>query len=83
VRGLQQFIRGFKKGFTGFSLNINSVISSILLSVVYILGVGLTSMLARLVGKHFLDVELSKKGETYWSDLNLEKKHIERYYRQF
>lgn len=83
MRKLKQFFKGFKKGTTNFGHNITLVINSILLSLVYIIGVGLTSIAAKLFGKHFLDIKWSKKKKSYWSDLNLKKKPIEEYYRQF
>jgi len=78
---LKQFFRGFKKGMASFGQSISLLINTILLAFVYLLGVGFTSIVAKIVGKRFLDTKL-KKG-TYWSDLNLKKKPIEEYYRQF
>jgi len=82
MRELKRFFRGFKKGMASFGQSISLLINTILLAFVYFLGVGLTSIVAKIVGKHFLETKLSKKG-TYWSDLNLKKKPIEEYYRQF
>ncbi len=79
---LKQFIKGFKKGIENFGYNIALIINTALLLVVYFTGVGLTSIIAKLIGKHFLETKLSKKN-TYWSDLNLKKKNIKEYYRQF
>ncbi len=83
MNGLKQFFKGFKKGMTDFSSNIIVIINSILLAIVYIVGVGLTSIIAKIFRKKFLDTKLSKEKESYWSDLNLKKKKIEDYYRQF
>ena len=80
---LKQFFKGFQKGSKNFGYNISMIINSILLSIVYLIGVGFTSIFAKLLGKHFLDMKLSKKTKTYWLDLNLKKKPIEEYYRQF
>jgi DNA polymerase II large subunit len=52
------------------------------LTGVYIVGVGLTSLTARIFKKHFLDIKM-KNVKSYWIDLNLKKKKIEEYYRQF
>ena len=82
MRELKQFFSGFRKGMKDFSHNIALIVNSVLLSIVYLVGVGLTVIFAKLFRKHFLDMKLSKK-ETYWSDLNLKKKPIEEYYRQF
>lgn len=80
---LNQFFHGFKRGTKDFGHNISIIINSVLLSVVYIIGVGLTSLIAKIIGKHFLDKKTSKESQTYWTDLNIKKKPIEEYYRQF
>jgi len=82
MKELKQFFTGAKKGMGNFGHNIALIINTILLTFVYLIGVGLTSIFAKIVGKHFLEIKISKK-ETYWSDLNLKKKPIEEYYRQF
>ena len=82
MRELKQFFRGFRKGMKNFGNGIALIINSVLLAIVYFIGVGFTAVFAKLFRKHFLDMRLSKK-ETYWSDLNLKKKPMEEYYRQF
>ena len=82
MKELKQFFKGFKKGMRNFGYNIALIINTILLFFVYIIGVGLTAITAKIFRKRFLRTKLSKK-ETYWSDLNLKKKPIEEYYRQF
>jgi len=77
----QRFLIGFKKGMGNFGQNIALIINTILLTLVYLIGVGLTSIFAKIVGKHFLETKLSK--DSYWSDLNSKKKPIEEFYRQF
>lgn len=77
------FFIGIKKGMNSFGSSISVIINSALLLAVYILGVGLTSIVAKLTGKHFLETKKSKEEKTYWTDLNLKKKNIEEYYRQF
>ncbi len=75
------FIKGFKEGMKVFGYNISIIINSILLSAVYIIGVGITSIIAKLSGKHFLDMKLRK--ETYWEDSDLKGGPKKDYYRQF
>ena len=65
-----------------FGQGIAVIINTILLTFVYLIGVGLTSIVAKISRKHFLEMNLSKN-DTYWSDLNLKKKSIDKYYRQF
>ena len=82
MRKLNGFFEGFKKGVKLFGENIVLIVNSILLFIIYILGVGFTSLIAKLVGKQFLNLSINKKG-SYWSDLNLKKKKIKNYYKQF
>lgn len=81
MRELKQFFKGFKKGMSNFGHNIALIINTILLTFVYLIGVGLTSIFAKIFRKHFLEIKLSKN--SYWSDLKLKKKKLEDYYRQF
>ncbi len=81
MKKLKQFFNGFQKGMKSFSDNITSIINFLLLSIVYLMGVGFTSITAKIFGKHFLDMK--KKKDSYWHDLNLKNKKIEEYYRQF
>jgi hypothetical protein len=83
MNSLREFLKGFKEGSESFVSNIKVIINSILLSVVYILGIGITSIFAKIFGKHFLDMKLSGRGETYWSELNLKKRQEDEYYKQF
>ena len=78
----RRFLVGFNKGMKNFGHNLALIINSILLSVVYLIGVGITSIFAKLFKKHFLDMKLLKR-DSYWSDLDLKKKPIKEYYRQF
>lgn len=79
---IRSFLVGFKKGMNHFGDNIATIINTVLLSIVYLIGVGLTSLFAKIAKKNFLDINLEKK-DSYWSDLNLGKKQIKEYYRQF
>jgi len=80
---IKDLSKGFAEGFKDFGNNISIIINSVLLLVVYIFGVGITSLIAKIFGKHFLEMKLLKKEKTYWSNLNLKKKPIDEYYRQF
>jgi len=74
---LKLFFKGSKKVLEEFNQIIVKVSNSILLFVVYSVGAGLTSILARLVGKHFLDIKALKGVDSYWSDLNLKKSQFQ------
>ena len=65
---------------------INLVVNTILLSLVYILGVGITSLIAKLFRKKFLDVELNiiEEGkESYWQTIQYTDETLKDHYRQF
>jgi len=79
----KQFIKGLKKGIGNFGHGITLIINTILLTFAYIIGIGFTSITAKIFKKHFLELKISKNKESYWQDLNLKKKPIEEYYRQF
>jgi len=78
-----KFIKGFGLGFSEFGENIGLIINSILLTFVYVFGVGLTSIIAKIFKKHFLEMKIEKKQKSYWSNLNLKIRSIEEYYRRF
>lgn len=73
----------FMEGSKLFGELISSIINLVLLSFVYFVGIGLTSIFARFLGKKFLDKKIDKKSRTYWQELNLNINPIGYYYRQF
>ena len=83
IKEFNEFIRGFKEGQKSFGETIGIIINSILLSFVYLFGVGITFIFAGIFGKHFLELDINKESSSYWSELNLTKKSIKEYYRQF
>lgn len=80
---MKKFIEGFKEGQKEFGENIAIIVNSILLSIVYLLGFGLTSIFAKIFGKRFLELKQEENRESYWDELNLGKRPLEEYYRQF
>lgn len=80
---IKEFVEGYKKGQKNFGDNISTIINSILLTLVYILGIGLTSIFAKIFKKHFLSLKIDKNKMTYWEDLNLSNKTMGDCYKQF
>lgn len=80
---LNEFFSDLKKGQKEFGEDIGNLINAILLTIVYLVGVGFTFFFAKIFRKKFLDTEIDKNSKSYWEDLNLSKEPIERYYRQF
>jgi len=75
------FLKGVRQGMRNFGHLISVLVNTALLLVVYLLGVGVTSLIARISGKQFLQMKQGKK--SYWSDLDLKKRPLEAHYRQF
>lgn len=73
-------LKELKKGMKEFGETISTLTNTILLTLVYIIGVGITSIIARIVNKKFMKLETITK-ETYWE--NIEEKKDNDYYRQF
>ena len=71
------------EGFKGFSGIFTNIVNFLLLSIVYFVGIGPTSIVARIFGKRFLVLKKDRSRDSYWEDYNLGKKEKESYYRQF
>lgn len=83
MKNIKLFLVSLRERFLRFSCFVNKITNCILLSVVYFFGVGLTSIIAKIFRKDFLKIKKSKNTKTYWISLDLKKKPIEEYYRQF
>jgi len=79
---MKNLIKGLKTGQKAFGEDIAIIVNSALLTLVYVIGIGATFIFSKLFGKKFLDIELNAS-PSYWEDLNLTKKPIGAYYRQF
>lgn len=82
ISNLGCFLRGFKEGFLTFGLGVNLVINTALMILVYICVVGPTSLASKTLKKEFLDMD-KKTRDSYWEKLQLRKKDLEEYYRQY
>ena len=79
---MREFFKHFKIGFQKFSHLLADLVNIILLAIVYYVGVGLTSIIAKIFKKSFLDLK-DKKVDSYWVDCQSTSKDIDDYYRQF
>ena len=80
---MNRFLNEIKQGIESFGKSISMIVNSILLTMVYLLGIGSTSILAKIFNKKFMDLKIDKNAKTYWEDLNLTKKEKGDYLRQF
>jgi lauroyl/myristoyl acyltransferase len=79
---MKKYLISFKTGFQKFSHLIADLVNLILLAVVYFIGIGITSMVAKITGKHFLKLK-KKDVNSYWIDCQPAGKELDDYYRQF
>lgn len=77
------FFIGFRNGMKEFGFTFAIIVNSLLLSIIYVFGIGSTAILAKIFRKRFLETEIKKDNDTYWDDLDLKKKPLKEYYRQF
>ena len=77
------FIESIKEGFKLFGDTIAYLVNSVLLFVVYVVGVGISALFVKLAGKELMRKKTDSKADTYWVPLNLKKEKMENYYRQF
>ncbi len=77
------FFRGLTKGFTSFGKNINLLFISGLLSITYLVGVGATSLYAKITGKRFLDLGNTGEASSNWTRPNAAQDTEDNYYRQY
>ena len=82
---LKNFFQGFKKGQKEAAETLAIIPNTLLLSLVYFLGVGLTSIIAKLSGKSFLSKKIDPTVNTYWEKSNISQsnKDLEELYKQF
>ncbi len=62
---------------------VNTIINGMLLTVVYVVGIGLTAVVAKLFGKHFLETKIDDVTVTYWNDFESAVSIKKSIYRQF
>ena len=77
------FLEGLKEGVTLFGKTITIVVNTLLLTIVYFTAIMLTSLVAVLMNKHFMNMNISKNKISYWQNYNLKKKSKKEYYKQF
>jgi hypothetical protein len=83
MNSIKVFFESFGDGIKEFGETIGIIINSILLSVVYILGVGLTSIFIKLSKKTLLEDKISLSKKSYWEPVKKQSMKKEDYYRQF
>lgn len=83
ISDFKEFFKGLLEGSKLFGYSTAAIINSILLAVVYFVGVGPVSLIGRIWGKKFLDLEKDITIASYWKERKQEKLSKDDHYRQF
>ena len=82
-RAMSSFLNELKEGAKRYGEEVAFLVNCLLLTLAYIVGVGLTWLVAGLVHKKFLAVYPDHSKNSYWEKSNLSNRKKEDYYRQF
>ncbi len=77
------FFSGWLEGFKEVGHTFVIFFNAIFLTIAYVLGIVITAVIARLVGKRFLDMEIRTTRPSYWCDHVVKSEPIKKYERQF
>lgn len=80
---IKTFFKFFGKGMRYFGEAMSALVNSVLLFVIYFLGIGFTSLVAKISKKKFLELKPDKNLSSYWGELNTCGEKREEFYRQF
>ena len=83
MKFLRFFLKGFGKGIKDFGEIFGFVVNSVILLVVYVIGIGFSSILAKLLRKMCFETKPSEKKSSYWTHLEIKENDSESFYRQF
>lgn len=70
-------------GMASFGLNFGAIVNLLILTAVYFLGVGVPSLIAKGLKKHFLETGTRPKRKTYWVKFNQAANGLSDFFRQF
>lgn len=79
----KSFFKGLKKGLQAFGELITLLVNSLVLLLTYLLGFGISALLTRPFGKHFLDIKIEKDKKSYWIDYPKTEVEVVDYLKQY
>jgi len=78
----KKFASGFKKGQGFFTESLSTIVNTVILTLIYIIGVGATSIFVR-GKKRMLHLETEKGKKSYWENIEKKDNTKEGFYKQF
>lgn len=76
-------LKNWGKGMRTFGKDLGAVINSAILLIMYVFGIGITSVVAKVLKKKFLKLKPTKSELSYWVDLDVKKQDPDEFYKQF
>ena len=80
---LRDFFGGWWAGFKMVGESFTIAFNAFFLTIAYVVGVGITAMVAKVVRKHFLDLGWPANRQTHWVENTIKTERFEKYRRQF
>jgi hypothetical protein len=77
------YFASVKDGMMFFGERTSAIVNAVLLMAVYIVGVGSMSLLSKIIGKKFLELDIDRTRESYWVKKMESPEKLQRYFRQF
>ncbi|MBD3348884.1 MAG: hypothetical protein GF400_06770 [Candidatus Eisenbacteria bacterium] len=76
-------LRPVQKAWMAFAISLGWVMTRVILVIVFYVGITPIALIAKLVGKRFLDLGFEPERESYWVDYPRPERDKERYLSQF
>lgn len=83
MENFRLLFKGIYEGLGVFGRIVGGIINFFLLLVVFIFGVGLVSLIAKLFGKRFLYLGWDSSAKSYWTESPALKRKKEDYFKPF
>jgi len=80
---MKVFFSEFNEGMQLFGKKVSIFINTTLLIFVYVFGIGLSSIIAKVFNKHFLKLSIGTKKTSYWEDSNMTKEELREFLKQY
>lgn len=75
-------IKSFLDGSKSFGTIITNIINTVLLLIIYFVGIGLAALIVRITKQELMNISNKRKHSYYKNELT-EKGNLEEYYKQF
>jgi len=80
---IRSLFKGIYEGIGKFGKIINTIVTFVLLFLVFVFGIGLVSLFSKLSSKKFLDMKPDSSLPSYWQESIIAKRNKEDYYKPF